>query len=181
MSPCRITSYNVCYTKLLRAEFAKALDDTGYQGTVPTAMVAGTAKPWSRDGRTLVLGVVAIIGLTGAAVGLAMREPAPERPVVRFEVVSPTSGAFPVVTPDGRRVIWGTQDGVLYERSLDGLTTSRFGDSVITSYSIHYTKLYDETGGPQRHAQSSGGIDGHFGHPVLHGSRSHHSLRAGLV
>ncbi len=112
------------------AQLAKALDDTGYQGTVPTAMVAGTAKPWSRDGRTLVLGVVAIIGLTGAAVGLAMREPAPERPVVRFEVVSPTSGAFPVVTPDGRRVIWGTQDGVLYERSLDGLTTSRFGDSL---------------------------------------------------
>ena len=107
-SASRITSYNVCYTKLLRAEHEKkflTLDGESRQLSKDILLIWDEEKP------------VALAGIMGG---------------MNTEVSSGTVNVLlesAYFNPSSVR------------RTSKGLNIST--ESVITSYSIHYTKLYD--------------------------------------
>ena len=102
----RITSYNVCYTKLLR--LLKPLDHRD------TTLCVSAERALSR---TLSGSCNVPLGAYAELSGRQLR-----------------LRAF-VGAPDGSRMIAGERTG-----------STADAETVITSYSIHYTKLYDCTG-----------------------------------
>ena len=115
LASLRITSYNVCYTKLLR-EFATVAVPVGQDGL--------------GLGATGVLGVLLDQGLEQYLVrGVT---------VVRLAAVLLVRGQYGFQADLGRVATLG-EAGVLIQNV--GNTT---GHAVITSYSIHYTKLYED-------------------------------------
>ena len=85
----------------------------------------------SRDGSTIVAG--------GAGEMLYQRR----SDDTEFRPIPGTEGARnPSISPDGTGLVF-EQGGALYKVQLGGGPVLPVTEDVITSYSIHYTKLYD--------------------------------------
>ena len=143
----RITSYNVCYTKLLRRPRDPAtdllLEEQVEADEKDTGAVAGeTPGLLDREHR---------LAAARAPVGLLRRSVVP--PAKRNPARRPARPLRPVVGPLAKRLRRELLGPVVVTKaaSIDLKTIFRFdpfelsSGSVITSYSIHYTKLYEPT------------------------------------
>ena len=178
----RITSYNVCYTKLLRFSLSAIVVlaiTSPYRNMTINIMQAGARGDGIRDDSAVFIralhqaagrkGSTRIIVPAGTYL-LNVKEPlelssntrliGEDKPVLKFIAQPSEAFGYEAIRISGRDVL---VDGI----DLDG------SGSVITSYSIHYTKLYDVYN--HRHS-SSHPLDEGRHHTVLAGSMLTHSI-----
>ena len=151
----RITSYNVCYTKLLRDKLPNnGLESAGWDaytsivgsvvnlnaGTSTLKIKAGTeAYAWNLD--KIELAKIAEVATDVDVVSSSKVEfyPNPANDVLNVSGLQGEYYQFTITNMAGVPVISSSFNG-LDNAKVD---ISKLTDGVITSYSIHYTKLYD--------------------------------------
>ena len=127
----RITSYNVCYTKLLRAMLPTTMpyrDKWRLRGRLGSFLATEAEKR-----EALARKPPRVEGFEHGAVGLGL---------VAAVAIAATRGQRGELRPDHH-----AHAGALPVRRVPGRELGRhLAPPVITSYSIHYTKLYDPRG-----------------------------------
>ena len=119
--PCRITSYNVCYTKLLR--ISEESDFLNVDGDRAAAYVAG------KVGTDKVLFITNVDGL------LMDGKLVPKLTLAEAKEIRPKIG------PGMEKKILASTEAL--DMGVKEALIANGQKDVITSYSIHYTKLYD--------------------------------------
>ena len=134
----RITSYNVCYTKLLRL----AYDMKDYP-RAEQHLQESLTRYKEIDNQHGVASALCRLGYVACASGSDRHQEASQYLNQALEIAAKI-GAPPLILDIlvGLATLWATDQ---LERAVELLSLALHHPAVITSYSIHYTKLYDHT------------------------------------